>query len=616
MNRDARTGSAQGKTMAKHYSQFKVNPDADPNDEMRRLIEECNMYQVHPTSKEQFYICKGDGINDSHFSSKTDTHDYIGKTFGGSLMKPADAISDFFKLCNNTRNITSVVYSNSGAKSGELNIMSGSIDENWIVPIYDPANPDPHPFFNLLMASLSGNDPEMVRHIERCIITKRFCPSKYDVPVIVFTGSGGVGKQMLGFLLEKLFAGSFEKGSTTALFSKKNPNVIGKAIIFGNELKVDGRNYDNVKDFIWEKHIKVNMPKGGVVTCDNVSWCVLASNHIDNPVPITGEGEDRRWTINRNVSGFTLPDYVGDHEIYLSVADDYDNAEEFMRKDNNLVNVITNEHNIAIWLGYLIRKHGFPLRNQSVSHYKTAEFHRLVDLHKRKTGQPNREFENRLLLAILQTNHIRYFTTENIVQFYRDNGGIDLAGWNNREMNAYLKEYVQKNELRWEHQTTAPQGWHRRGITKDQHKAMGELSKIGDEWSHTLDELEVGLEKRISIEALPSRKLYVYSSAEIDEMDIVDNDRTFIDPIPVDEDGDPLDDAYIPLIDGTSLYTSTSEDVVKLSNKNPATWRSRFGIPVFKPEDIFDSIDNYHLICDRLYIRKVDVSKVKLPGEL
>ena len=218
--------------------------------------------------------------------------------------------------------------------------------------------------------------------------------------------------------------------------------------------------------------------------------------------------------------------------------------------------------------------------------------------------------------AVLETDHIRYFTTENLVSFYKDNGGVFLAQWNNRRMNEFLKKYIEANALNWEYKDGKLPAWQRKNITKEQYRSMSELGMIGDEWSFTLDDLEVGMEKPVITEEKEeeTRKLYVYSSSEIDEMSDVENDKTFIDHLKRDEDGDYDMADYIPPIDGSPLFAATPEDVEKLKEKDPSKWRSRFGVPVFKRADCMDNVErninDYHQLCDGLYIRKIDLEKV------
>ena len=229
-------------------------------------------------------------------------------------------------------------YTFKSVNDNTLNLMR---KDNWLQPVEG----DVHPYFNVLLQSLSSGKQENYDHLEHVIAWKYMRPEDFQLPCVVIYGDGAVGK---GILLEHVFGGIFTQQQCVAtkqndILGNFNSTIIGKTVVMVDEISANKNDMSAFKTLVGNATVNVNEKGLKQYKADQTALFFAGSNDVLSAISLAGDGSDRRWSIMRVVAGWTLRYWLDKY--------DYKDAEP-----QDLCDVVANEDNLAKWLHHICKK--------------------------------------------------------------------------------------------------------------------------------------------------------------------------------------------------------------------------------------------------------------------
>jgi len=180
----------------------------------------------------------------------------------------------------------------------ELNMLR---TDHWLIP--EPLTGDEQipEIFDVLLSALGGEDESKKEHIEQVIWWKYLHPEDYEIPCLVFSGKGAVGKNTFVNTICKTIFGrnQAEVLSEKFMLGDFNGSMKGKTIILIDEMKAKEKTADALKEIVGNEFIRVNNKGGAQETIDNTALYMIATNNRSGGVITEGHAADRRWSIIR-----------------------------------------------------------------------------------------------------------------------------------------------------------------------------------------------------------------------------------------------------------------------------------------------------------------------------
>lgn len=215
-----------------------------------------------------------------------------------------------------------------------------------------------HPVFDLLVASLCGNKPENIEHLEKVIVAKWCNPANYLLPVVCFNDDGATGKSLfVGKVVTTLFGQSAVAPNTriSDFVGQFNGHLAGKLAILINENADDRYDEDAMKRLTGSPTVTFTN-KGQMPYEADCIWLLFVSgNGISGSIALTGGDVDRRFSV---ITG-DQPLYTYTVE-YLRIVENptatTEDAQAWMKTVGQ--HLLSDPTQVARWLHHLIEKHG------------------------------------------------------------------------------------------------------------------------------------------------------------------------------------------------------------------------------------------------------------------
>ena len=236
------------------------------------------------------------------------------------------------------RVMLSSTYSFRSVSDDCLNLMKR---DNWL----EPKAGEYHPYFDVLLDSLSSGKQENREHLERVIAWKYKYPEDFLLPCITIYGDGAVGK---GILLEAVFGNIFTDEQCIAvrqndILGNFNSVIMGKTIVMIDEISANNKDMAAFKAFVGNKTITVN-PKGlKQFKADQTALVFTGSNDVLSAVRLAGDNSDRRWSILKITAGKTLRYWMDRHGYKTATEED-------------LVDVVSDHEELSKWLFHICKQ--------------------------------------------------------------------------------------------------------------------------------------------------------------------------------------------------------------------------------------------------------------------
>jgi hypothetical protein len=216
----------------------------------------------------------------------------------------------------------------------------------WLKPTYGQPH---HWLFDALMQALGSDKPENIDHIKRVLAYKVAHPECYTLPVLVFWGEGGTGKNLLvQCVLKTVFDGAAEALGSDKVFGQFNSLLKALAVALIDEAvdaKVDG---NGAKALFHNPTIKIN--EKGIIdyVVDNTPLYIIASNkNGGGGVWLDRTDADRRYSVMRCEDGLTLAFFVA-----LQLGINEEEAKDWLFAEGQ--KIATDPVEVAKWLGNLL----------------------------------------------------------------------------------------------------------------------------------------------------------------------------------------------------------------------------------------------------------------------
>ena len=166
--------------------------------------------------------------------------------------------------------------------------------DNWLQPVEG----EYHEVFDILIRSLGGNKEENMLHIKQVVGWKYLNPSDYSLPVIVFSGEGGAGKDLIiKKVLKRIFGLNQISVITQDEITNFNGVIAGKMAVLINENTIDKTNMEKMKNLFGSEFINVNEKYQKTYISENTPLYFIASNEVLGAILLGRNESDRRFSI-------------------------------------------------------------------------------------------------------------------------------------------------------------------------------------------------------------------------------------------------------------------------------------------------------------------------------
>lgn len=220
----------------------------------------------------------------------------------------------------------------------------------WLKPTHGEKH---HWMFDALMQALGSDKPENIDHLKRVIAYKFAQPECYTLPVLVFWGEGGTGKNLLvQCVLKTAFDGAAEAMGSDKVFGNFNSLLKAMAAVLIDEAvdtKVDG---NAAKALFQSPTIKIN--EKGIIeyVVDNTPLYFIASNkNGGGGIWLDRTDADRRYSVMKCEDGLTLAFFVS-----LRLGVNEEEAKDWLYAEGQ--KIATDPAEVAKWLGNLLADYG------------------------------------------------------------------------------------------------------------------------------------------------------------------------------------------------------------------------------------------------------------------
>lgn len=230
------------------------------------------------------------------------------------------------------------------------------------------------PWIEVLMLSLANGDVSKKEYIEHILAYKYIHPDDLKIPTLWFYGEGGAGKNILAEnVLPAIFTTNGVITVGSKIFEGFNGQLLGKVVVFLDEVKVDRVDFNRFKKWVGNRTIDINIKYGAAGSYENTILWIAGGNGFDAAPPLSGDSSDRRWSpirLDRNIME-VIAEYFGV---------DYDKAQLSGRAVDMFYENewrFSDKEIIAKWLTYIIKKHGkkgrpLPIVDEDVEDIKRA----------------------------------------------------------------------------------------------------------------------------------------------------------------------------------------------------------------------------------------------------
>ncbi len=421
-----------------HYSEFILDEDADPNDEMDRLIIECDLYRVNDNTK-PFFVSPGTSDGNLEPIADSVIRQHVNALFQDSTTQAGEKEKKFTNPFG--RLLRAMPRLQRGTTSKKFTLQNGM---NTIGQVYNMETaalkwltPDkqygrrPHPLFDMILKCLSGDNHNFRTHLEMCILQKRFFPNK-RLPTIVWQDPGGTGKQLfVGRVLKTIFSGSVMRSEAQYVFgTRSNIGIMGKAVVWADEAKFTDTQFDTVLGTLDNDVIQCRGMGRDPVHVNNTAWYFISNNKEAPIFPSIKPGAARRFSYMRlkydGLRAQTLDYYI--ERDGLS-----DNGMQYIA-DN--LEVLNNPDEVAIWLGELLFRNGMPEKDGPIIEgFKGEEW--VDDIIKNRGGMQG------TLDLIMMTDEISRFRLKDLADFH--NEVLEKEQASERKFASYIPEYLTRH---------------------------------------------------------------------------------------------------------------------------------------------------------------------------
>jgi len=140
--------------------------------------------------------------------------------------------------------------------------MAGGVGDTGVAEIID-----------VLISALGAENQKKKDHIEQVLWWKYLHPEDYEIPCLVFSGKGAVGKNTLVNTICKTVFGrnQAEVLSEKFMLGDFNGSMKGKTVILIDEMKAKEKTADALKEIVGNEYIRVNNKGGAQETMDNTA---------------------------------------------------------------------------------------------------------------------------------------------------------------------------------------------------------------------------------------------------------------------------------------------------------------------------------------------------------
>mgnify|MGYP003385121468 CR=1 FL=1 len=167
-------------------------------------------------------------------------------------------------------------------------------NDNWLQPVEG----EYHEVFDILIRSLGGNKEENMLHIKHVIGWKYLHPFDYTLPVTVFSGEGGAGKDLIiKKVLKRIFGLNQISVITQDEITNFNGVIAGKMAVLINENTIDKTNMEKMKNLFGSEFINVNEKYQKTYISENTPLYFIASNEALGAILLGRNESDRRFSI-------------------------------------------------------------------------------------------------------------------------------------------------------------------------------------------------------------------------------------------------------------------------------------------------------------------------------
>lgn len=167
-------------------------------------------------------------------------------------------------------------------------------NDNWLQPVEG----EYHEVFDILIRSLGGNKEENMLHIKHVIGWKYLHPYDYTLPVTVFSGEGGAGKDLIiKKVLKRIFGLNQISVITQDEITNFNGVIAGKMAVLINENTIDKTNMEKMKNLFGSEFINVNEKYQKTYISENTPLYFIASNEALGAILLGRNESDRRFSI-------------------------------------------------------------------------------------------------------------------------------------------------------------------------------------------------------------------------------------------------------------------------------------------------------------------------------
>lgn len=266
-------------------------------------------------------------------------------------------------------------------KSHTDNQLNFCTRDHWLQPI--PG--DVHPVFDFALRALSGENKTAQDYIEHVIAHKYLHPDNTKLPLTAINGEGGICKDEIIIGTLGVIFGNEQVLSTSCstVLDGFNGEMLGKAIVFFNESKIEKTNYEKLKALVHSTTMPVDVKFGIKGTFDNTPLYFSGSNETMGAVKVDGSTVDRRFSIitaKRNVLEICSEEWKTPYRI---------NDDSYSKKTldiwfDDYQPYLIDKVEVAKWLNYILEKwkdHKPPRAFHGEEYNKLLEIQRNIVVH-------------------------------------------------------------------------------------------------------------------------------------------------------------------------------------------------------------------------------------------
>jgi len=225
-----------------------------------------------------------------------------------------------------------------------LNLMR---TDHWLKP---EKGSEVHPLWDVLLNSVSGDDPAAREQIERMIAWSYLNPASTMKNVGVLYGAGGTGKGLLvNNVLGTIYGPQNVSVGIENVTGKFNGSIKFATNVLIDETVASYSDSGGLKRIFGNTTIQYDVKYGQQTEGPQDKQFWMTSNEVVGAVLLSGDGSDRRYSVIK--SDISLRDRM----MLLEDITDQDEATKYVQAC--VESVWTNKKEVAIWLNSIIEKY-------------------------------------------------------------------------------------------------------------------------------------------------------------------------------------------------------------------------------------------------------------------